>query len=322
MPTRKSAAKPKTINLNRDVKCADFVAGDQITNYGYAAADVERLIDKVLAFLQAGATFVPRGEALHAEVNGELLTFHPGAVKQLIGRRDLKSYLLALTVHREYQIWATKFIPLAAQMDVKRAVEGLDLPIAFSEFRIPHEGEGPEARITTVPLNDITEALSKHSAFVILGEPGAGKTTTLQKIAFEGARVILSGGENRVPLFVRLSQQSTRSPFDFLKAEWEQRTGLDFADALARGRVLLLADGVNELPRDERDERLKACGSSPQTTAKRTRSCFRDASAITIGSWTCRVCAWSHWTTSASQTICGATTRLAWARCWTIPPHG
>ncbi len=264
MPTRKSAAKPKTtraaktINLNRDVKCADFVAGDQITNYGFGTADVERLIDKVLAFLQAGATFVPRGEALHAEVNGEALTFHPGAVKQLIGRRDLKSYLLALSVHREYQIWATKFIPLAAQMDVKRAVEGLDLPIAFSEFRIPREGEGPEARITTVPLNDITEALGKHSAFVILGEPGAGKTTTLQKIAFEAARTILSDEASRVPLFVRLSQQSAHSPFDFLKAEWEQRTGLDFADALASGRVLLLADGVNELPRDERDERLKA----------------------------------------------------------------
>lgn len=255
--SRKSSV-PRTIDIQRDVHCADFIAGDKITHYGYTAADVERLIDKVLAFLQAGATFVPRGETLHAEINGETLTFKPGAVKQLIGRRDLKSYLLALTVHREYQIWATKFIPLAAQMDVKRAIEGLDMPVAFSEFRIPHEGEGLEARITTVPLNDITEALSRHSAFVILGEPGAGKTTTLQKIAFEGARTILSGGESRIPLFVRLSQQSNRPPFDFLKAEWEQRTGLDFADALAGGRVLLLADGINELPRDERDERLKA----------------------------------------------------------------
>ena len=205
---------------------------------------------------------MPRGEALHAEFNGEALIFHPGAVEQLIGRRDLKSYLLALTVHRDYQIWATKFIPLAAWMDVKHAVEGLDLPVAFSEFRLPREGEGLEARLTSVPLHDITEALSKHSAFVILGEPGAGKTTTLQKIAFEAARAILSGedsrGASRVPLFVRLSQQGARAPFDFLKAEWKQRTGLDFADALASGGVLLLADGINELPRDERDERLKA----------------------------------------------------------------
>lgn len=260
MPARKSAKRPaaKTININRDVKCADFVAGDQITNYGFAAADVERLIEKVLAFLQAGATFVPRGDALRAEIDGEALTFQPGAVKQLIGRRDLRSYLLALSVHREYQVWATKFIPLAAQMDIKRAIEGLDLPIAFSEFHIPHEGDGPDARVTTVPLADITEALKKHSAFVILGEPGGGKTTTLQKIAFEAARTLLSGGAGRVPLFIRLSQQAARSPFEFAQVEWEQHTGQNFADALAGGRVLLLADGLNELPRDDRDERLKA----------------------------------------------------------------
>ncbi len=262
MPSKKTSTRRASsrtrIDIGRDVKCADFVAGDQITTYGFTAADVAQLIDRVLAFLQAGATFVPRGETLHAEMGGEALTFHPGAVKQLIGRRDLKSYLLALTVHREYQVWATKFIPLAARMDLRSAVEGLDLPIAFSEFRIPREGEGPEARITTVPLNDITEALSKYSAFVILGEPGAGKTTTLQKIAFEAARAILAGGESRVPLFVRLSQQGTRSPFEFVRAEWEQRAGSDLADALAHGRMLLLADGVNELPRDERDERLKA----------------------------------------------------------------
>ncbi len=260
--SRRSSARQtpaaRTVNIDRDVNCADFVAGEQITHYGYSAADVERLIDKVLAFLQAGATFVPRGEALQAEVNGETLTFEPGAIKQLIGRRDLKSYLLALTLHRDYQIWATKFIPLAAQMDVKRVIEGLDMPVAISEFSIPRKGEGPGARITTVPLSDITEALSNHRAFVILGEPGAGKTTTLQKIAFEAARMILSGKKSRVPLFVRLSQQNTRTPFDFLEAEWEQRIGRDFADALASGRVLLLADGINELPRDERDERLKA----------------------------------------------------------------
>ncbi len=257
-PSRRASARGG-VAVAGNVHCADFVGRDKTEiTYGYTAADVERLIDKVLAFLQAGAAFVPAGEALRAEANGETLTFRPGAAKQLSSRRNERSYLLSLAVRREYQIWATKFIPLAAQMDVKRAVEGLDMPVAFSEFRIPREGEGPEARVTSVPLADITEALNKHCAFVILGEPGAGKTTTLFKIAFEAARTLLSDGQSRVPLFVRLSQQGARAPFDFLRAEWEQRAGADFADALASGRVLLLADGINELPRDERDERLKA----------------------------------------------------------------
>jgi formylglycine-generating enzyme required for sulfatase activity len=245
-----------------DVACADFVGRDQVTiTYGYSAADLERLIDKVLAFLQAGAAFIPhgaRGDTLRAEAGDEALTFRPGAAQQLAGRRDERSYFLALTVQREYQIWATKFIPLAAHMDVRHAVEGLDMPIAFSEFRVPQPGEGPEAHIMTEPLADITEAIHKHCAFVILGEPGAGKTTTLQKIAFEAARALLAGGPGRVPLFVRLSQQGERDPFAFLRDEWERRTGSDLADALAAGRVLLLADGINELPREERAERLKA----------------------------------------------------------------
>ena len=259
-PKRNVARSRVTRNVvSGTVACADFVGGDKI-NYGFSTKDVERLVDKVLAFLQAGATFLPHGASgeLRAELDGETLTFQAGAMLQLAKHRDERAYLLSLTVRREYQIWATKFIPLAARMDVIRRVDALDMPIAFSEFRVPREGTDALAQITYEALNDITDALEKHAAFVILGEPGAGKTTTLQKIAFEQARHLLAGGNGRVPLFIRLSQQSNREPFEFLRVEWERRTGSDFADALAAGRVLLLADGINELPRDERDERLKA----------------------------------------------------------------
>jgi formylglycine-generating enzyme required for sulfatase activity/tetratricopeptide (TPR) repeat protein len=261
VPDDREMKNLRTVVVAGNVITADFVGRDQINiTYGYAAKDIERLIEKVLSFLQAGATFVPTGEQgdlLLAEHDGETLTLRPGAVTHLANSRNERRYLLALTLNRDYQIWATRFIPLAARMDVERTVQGLDLPLAYSEFRLPPPGAGTETQPTIVPLADITEALGKHTAFVILGEPGAGKTTALKKIAFEAARTLLLGGEARVPLFVRLSQQRGRSPFDFLKAEWERRTGIDFADALATGRVLVLADGVNELPRDDRDERLK-----------------------------------------------------------------
>ncbi len=245
------------------IACADFVGRDKITKitYGYTAKDVARLIDKVLSFLAGGASFLPDVEhrdVLRAELDGETLTFRAGATLKLGQRRNERAYLLSLTVRREYQIWATKFIPLAAQINVKRAVEAFDMPIVYSEFRVPREGAEPSERIITEPLEDITQALDKHSAFVILGEPGAGKTTTLQKIAFDHARRLLETHEGRVPLFVRLSQQGNRDPFDFLRIEWQRRIGTDFADELAAGRVLLLADGINELPREDRNERLKA----------------------------------------------------------------
>ena len=236
---------------------ADFVAGDKHITYGFSAAEVEGLIEKVLAFLRDGAAFLPtgrQGELLRAELNGETLTFHAGAVNQLAARRGERAYLLALTVRQEYQVWATKFIPLAAQMDVRRALE---IPMAYTEFRVPREGAGLEERVTTIPLPDITHALREHAAFIILGEPGAGKTTTLQKIAFEAARTRLEGEMGRVPLFVRLSEQKERAPFDFVRAKWAQHIGTEVETELAEGRVLLLADGVNEFPRKERAARLK-----------------------------------------------------------------
>ena len=260
------------------VACADLIGGDKhIITYGYAAKDVERLIEKVLAFLQAGASFLPdarQRDVLRAEVNGETLTFRQGATLQLARKRNERAYLLALTVRREYQMWATKFIPLAARVDVKRAVDAFEMPISYSEFRVPREGADLNERITMEPLADITQALDKHRAFVILGEPGAGKTTTLQKIAFEHARAALSGGDGRVPLFVRLSQQHERTPFEFLRAEWERCIGTDLADELAAGRVLLLADGINELPRDDRDERLKAWREFAQEYAEANQIVF------------------------------------------------
>ena len=199
-----------------NIQCADFVGRDQVkVSYGFSAAEVESLITKALTFLQSGAVFLPpqdQPEALQIEHDGEKLIFHPGAARQLAGQGSLRAYLLALTVDQEYQRWATRFVPLAGKMDLREVIAGL--PIAFSELMMPAgEGAQPAQR----PLESIAEAMDSHPAFVILGEPGAGKTTTQQKIAYDAARGLLAGGQGRVPLFVRLSQQKTATPTTFCK---------------------------------------------------------------------------------------------------------
>ena len=241
-----------------DIHCADFVAGDKNITYGFTTDDVEKLIEKVLSMMQAGGVFLPskgNHEALEIEVDGEKLVFAPGAVQQLASSRNERAHLLSLTVNQEYQRWATRFVALSGKMDVRQIIEGL--PIAFSEIIIPTGDDGmQQAQPTQRKLESIVEALQSHSAFVILGDPGGGKTTTQQKLAFDAAHAILQGARLRVPLFVRLSQQKDADPYAFLEREWERRTGTPFADALSQGRVLILADGINEIPREKRNETL------------------------------------------------------------------
>lgn len=244
--------------IQNGVHCANFIGGDQNITYGFGVEDVERLIEKALGFMQAGEIFLPAQhdpEILQAEHNGEKLIFFPGAARQLANQSQERAYLLSLSIDQEYQRWATRFVPLAGKMDVRQVVEGL--PISFTEFIIPGGEGGLGAQPTQRPLKDITEAMDNHGAFVILGDPGAGKTTTMQKVAFDAACGRLQKPRGKIPLFVRLSQQGERDPYAFLQTEWERRTGLPFRQALKDGCILILADGINEIPRDKRNDRLK-----------------------------------------------------------------
>ena len=246
----------QTYNIENGVHCADFIGRDQHIQYGFGPEEVEHLIERVLTFVREGAVFQPaldQPEALFAEHDGEKLIFQPGAARQLSGLGSERAYLLALAVDKEYQRWASRFVPLAGKMDIRQALEGV--PIAFNELIIP-TGEGGQA--TQKRLESIAEAMQTHGAFVILGEPGAGKTTTQQRIAYDAACLLLEKQPSRVPLFVRLSQQYEHTPYTFLKTEWERRTEQPFERALKAGRILILADGLNEIPREKRNDRLKA----------------------------------------------------------------
>ena len=110
--TRRAKARDGVAGAG-DVNCADFVGRDQHVTYGFTAAEVERLIEKVLAFLEAGATFVPAGDRLRAEVGGDVLAFYPGAPHRLARRRNERSYLLSLAVRRDYQV--SRQLPNAGQ---------------------------------------------------------------------------------------------------------------------------------------------------------------------------------------------------------------
>jgi len=120
------------------------------------------------------------------------------------------------------------------------------LKICVSDFERPGLGKVSQDRVTGL------EAVKKYSKLIVLGKPGAGKTTFLKHVAIQ-----CSAGElqpNRVPIFITLK--------DF--AEIEQRPSLleyirdQFASygvndpslaekILLQGQALVLLDGLDEV---------------------------------------------------------------------------
>lgn len=108
----------------------------------------------------------------------------------------------------------------------------------------------------TLPVKNIWDAYTKYSKFVLLGDPGAGKTTSLRFLAFKLAKECLANPHTvQLPLFIQLSQWEENTTLEeFIRSKWFLEG--DPLRLMESGNVLLLLDGINELG-DASDDRIK-----------------------------------------------------------------
>ncbi len=184
-------------------------------------------------------------------------------------RGDVRGYLAALAVHPDYLRWGSQFVPLAGSLPAEQPPGGRDVPPEFVLWE--PRGEGAGRQLHPIRVEDITEAMARYPALALLGEPGAGKSTTLKKVALDAARRRLETGAGSIPLLVSLADyRDTPSPYAFIEAAWEQHLGRDdLAKRLQRGEVCLLCDAL------ERDAVLR-CARLPAA---------RGAWARFVGEW-------------------------------------
>ena len=123
-----------------------------------------------------------------------------------------------------------------------------------------------DREIRRVRLDSLREAVDKYPCVILLGDPGCGKTTTLEHLAHE-----LAGENGPLPLPLRLSGfEPDMTVEDFIGDSW---AGLESADHwnwsspelaaglgayLEAGKLLFLFDGLNEMPHEGYAERTRA----------------------------------------------------------------
>ncbi len=248
----------------------NFIGRDQIIVVSPTGLDDAQL-DKVLATLTKVLSN-SRYECLPDSTQAQLTVSAPDvprvtlteeAARELLGetgrRGDVPAFLSALLINPRYARWSSQFVPLAGTLTEQQKLPGwTEIPPEFAELEV--RGEGPQRQIRRVKLDDITTAVARHSALVLLGEPGSGKTTTLERLLLDVAHDALRGESNRVPLLLPLADyREYTSPREFLDARWQRQVGTgDLAERLRNGQLLLLCDALNEMPfRNQRDYRAR-----------------------------------------------------------------
>ena len=126
-----------------------------------------------------------------------------------------------------------------------------------------------EQSIELVKLNTLQEAVEKYPCVILLGDPGAGKTTALEYLAYQYAEPASDSEAALLPIPLRLSEFGPGMTLEtFIQHSWGGPAQSNYWDApelaanltpyLEAGRLFFLFDALNEMPRDGYQERVVA----------------------------------------------------------------
>ncbi|MEH2374169.1 HEAT repeat domain-containing protein, partial [Nostoc sp.] len=172
---------------------------------------------------------------------------------------DFHTYLESLTEDDTYREWQGLYTPTDAidrqRLEPKKSRRGLDFSLMVQTVPQQREAEAPDRK--KIERLNILEGLRKYatSNVLLVGKPGSGKSTALERLLWEEAQKGKQREPNqKIPVLVELRRYTTSVLDlirDFLTRYNLNLKRIEIENLLFTGQFLLLVDGLNELPNDE-----------------------------------------------------------------------
>lgn len=182
-----------------------------------------------------------------------------------ISEPDLQKYFAS--INEKYKCWWNNYTltdTLDRQSRNKADFSSFDSPFDFGLMveKVEPKQDNQEKDLQQsgylgLPvLEGIRKYLSESNHILLIGKPGSGKSTALQRLLCEEARIIIQGEKRKIPVLIELRRLDTSTSIENLiyKILRSHKCRVDkdkIEDFLLDGELLLLMDGLNELPSDE-----------------------------------------------------------------------
>jgi len=170
---------------------------------------------------------------------------------ELQHQRETELAYLQSVVHR-YELVRAMYTEMSLSGRVKqRKVKVREEAVRYFEMqhivfkKISHSFEDDPSNILRIEtFEELLEAIKKYRRVALIGDPGSGKTTTLERLTYHYATSALRSGTVPLPLLAHLGAYTGEDLIVFLTSFFG---GLELF-SVSPTRVILLLDGLNEMP--------------------------------------------------------------------------